>query len=46
LGRQFRHTHAVAAMPGGKERGSRVQVLDTKGRDFQGEQLVQPESVS
>jgi hypothetical protein len=34
-GRKIRRTRAVAAMPGGEERGGSVEVLDTKWRDFQ-----------
>ena len=44
--RKIRRTHAVAAMPGGEERGGRVEVLATKGRDFQALDRFQPGSVS
>ena len=34
-GREIRRTRAVAAMPGGEERGGSVEVLDAKWREFQ-----------
>jgi hypothetical protein len=34
-GREIRRTRAVAAVPGGEERGGSIEVLDTKGSDFQ-----------